>query len=62
MEVFTMSGPRRIPSDYSDRDIMDAILQEIEWEEEGLPDPELELPGWWSTELDSPSKRREEES
>ncbi|HAI87893.1 MAG TPA: hypothetical protein DCL63_12985 [Firmicutes bacterium] len=37
---------RRKPPDFADRDVIDAILAEVEWEEDG--DPGVVLDGWWS--------------
>ncbi|MEA4883787.1 MAG: hypothetical protein VB144_09070 [Clostridia bacterium] len=34
------------PPDIQDRDVVDAIITEVEWEEEGIP--EASLKGWWS--------------
>jgi hypothetical protein len=37
---------RRKPPDFADSDVVDAILVEVEWEEEGNSDAALD--GWWS--------------
>lgn len=57
MEVFTMNGAGRIPSECSDSDVIDAILLDIEWQEDRMPDPEIT--GWWSMSLEPPKTRRE---
>lgn len=37
---------RRKPPDFADSDVVDAILVEVEWEDEGNSDAALN--GWWS--------------
>ncbi len=37
---------RKKPPDFADSDVVDAILAEVEWEDEGNSD--VVLDGWWS--------------
>ncbi|OPZ65309.1 MAG: hypothetical protein BWY85_00659 [Firmicutes bacterium ADurb.Bin506] len=53
-----MNGVGRIPSEYSDSDIIDAILLEMEWQEDGMPDSDIK--GWWSMSLEPPNARRDD--
>jgi len=46
---------RRKPADFADSDIVDAILVEVEWEDEGSP--EAPLAGWWSDRWEPPARR-----
>lgn len=39
---------RKRPPDFADSDIVDAILAEVEWEDEGNPDAALD--GWCPTD------------
>ena len=45
---------RRRPADFADSDIVDAILVEVEWEDEGNSDAALD--GWWSNRWASPAR------
>ena len=45
---------RKRPPDFADSDIVDAILAEVEWEDEGNPDAALD--GWWSNRWASPAR------
>ncbi|MCR4426019.1 MAG: hypothetical protein NUW23_07500 [Firmicutes bacterium] len=49
--VRIMPGGR--PPDVDDKDVVEAILTEVEWEEEGIP--ESPLTGWWSDRWASPA-------
>jgi hypothetical protein len=44
----------RKPADFADSDIVDAILVEVEWEDEGNSDAALE--GWWSDQWGPPAR------
>lgn len=52
--------PAKIPSDYNDSDILDVILTDLEWQEEGLPD--AGLTGWWSMKLEPAASEGADES
>jgi len=45
---------RRRPPDFADSDVVDAILVEVEWEDEGNPDAALD--GWWSDRWGPPTR------
>jgi|CZCA01.1.fsa_nt_gi hypothetical protein len=59
IRVAGFSGDRkRRPPDFTDSDVVDAILTEVEWEEEGLPDTRLD--GWWSDAWSQPAGKPED--
>jgi hypothetical protein len=45
---------RRKPPDFGDSDVVDAILVEVEWEDEG--NSEAPLDGWWSDRWGPPAR------
>ena len=53
-QVGRRADGRRKPPDFADSDVVDAILVEVEWEDEG--NPEALLDGWWSDRWGSPAR------
>lgn len=59
IRVVGFSGNRRRrPYEVTDSDVVDAILAEVEWEEEGLPG--VNLDGWWSDRWSAPAGKPED--